>query len=478
MPMADNSAYDVIIIGAGPGGYVCAIRCAQLGLRVACVELEPALGGTCLRVGCIPSKALLESSEHYLAARKHLKAHGVIVGEVGLDLAATLKRKDKIVRQLTGGVDFLFKKNGIDRLLGRGTLLGKDGDGLHRVAVTADGADSPKTPDNKQIRAKNVIIATGSKVRELPGVQMDGDRIGGSTEALSYPEVPEHLCVIGAGVIGLELGSVWLRLGSKVTVLEYADGPFPGTDQEIRDLAAKLFKRQGFKFEFNVAVTGARTEGDKCIVEANGREPLSCDRVLVAVGRVPNTEGLGLDNVGITANKWGQVPIDSQFKTTAEGIYAIGDVVRGAMLAHKAEEEGVAVAELLATGWCHVDYDTIPNVVYTDPEIATVGKSAAQCEEAGIAVRVGSFPFSANGRAKALGSTDGFVKVVADANTDRVLGVHMIGPRVSELIVEAATAMAFGASSEDMARVCHAHPSLHEVTKEAALAVDGRALHA
>ncbi len=464
--------YDVVVVGAGPGGYVCAIRCAQLGMKVACVELETALGGTCLRVGCIPSKALLESSEHYLAARKHLKSHGVLVGDVGLDLKATMKRKDGIVRQLTRGVAFLFKKNGVDRYEGRGSLLGMGADGLHGVAI--EGKDSAKTPE---IRAKSVIVATGSKVRALPGVQMDWDRIGGSTEALSYPEVPEHLCVIGAGVIGLELGSVWLRLGSKVTVLEYADGPLPGMDEELRKMAGRLFKRQGMKLQYGVKVTGARVEGEGCVVEAEGREPLRCDRVLVAVGRVPNTEGLGLANVGIEPNRWGQIPIDKHFATSADGIYAIGDVVPGPMLAHKAEEEGVAIAEWLATGVCHVDYDTIPGVVYTDPEVAAVGKTEQQCKDAGIEVRVGSFPFAANGRAKALGSTDGFVKIVADAETDRVLGVHMIGPRVSELIVEAVTAMSFHASSEDMARVCHAHPTLHEVTKEAALAVDGRAIH-
>jgi len=465
-----TTTYDVVVIGAGPGGYVCAIRCAQLGLKTACIELEKALGGTCLRVGCIPSKALLESSEHYLAARRHLKDHGVMVGDVQLDLAKTMGRKDKIVRQLTGGIGFLFKKNKVTRLHGRGTLTGIT-DGLHGVAVS-EGDDAATT-----VRAKNVIIATGSKVRELPGVAMDWDRIGGSTEALSYPEVPGHLCVIGAGVIGLELGSVWARLGAKVTVLEYADLPLPGTDTEIRKLAAKIFKRQGMKLRYGVKVTGARIEGDKCIVESEGGEPLQCDRVLVAVGRVPNTEGLGLENVGLAANKWGQVEIDDHFETGVPGLYAIGDCVRGAMLAHKAEEEGVAIAERIATGWGHVDYDTIPNVVYTDPEVATVGKTAEQCEADGIEVRVGKFPFSANGRAKALGSTEGFVKVVARADTDRVVGVHMIGPRVSELIVEAATAMAFGASSEDMARVCHAHPTLHEVTKEAALAVDGRAIH-
>lgn len=464
-----DTTFDVVVIGAGPGGYVAAIRCAQLGLKTACVEKESRLGGTCLRVGCIPSKALLESSERYLEAREHLAEHGVIAEGVSFDLAKMLARKDEIVSGLTGGVAHLLKKNKVTRLSGHGRLDGR-ADGKNRVVVSGDDGEAAVT-------ATHVILATGSKVAELRGVEMDWDRIGGSTEALSYPEVPEHLVVIGAGVIGLELGSVWCRLGAKVTVLEYADRCLPMLDTDIGKQATRIFKKQGMAMHFGVRVTGARVEGDGCVVEADGKDPVHCDRVLVAVGRVPYTDGLGLDTVGITLDERGRVPVDDHFKTSAEGVYAIGDVIRGMMLAHKAEEEGVAIAEMLGTGWGHVNYDAIPNVIYTDPEIATVGPSQAELEAAGTPIRVGSFPFKANGRARALGNTHGLVKIIAHAETDRVLGVHMIGPRVSELIIEAAMAVSFGASSEDIARVCHAHPTLHEVVKEAALAVDGRAIH-
>ncbi len=466
---AENQPFDVVVIGAGPGGYVAAIRAAQLGFRTACIEKEPRLGGTCLRVGCIPSKALLESSERYVEAQHHLADHGVNVSGVGLDLAKMMQRKEGIVTSLTDGIAFLLKKNKITRLTGHGRLAGTGADGLTQVAV--DG-DTPAT-----LSARHVVLATGSQVAVLPGIDMDWDRIGGSTEALSWPEVPEHLVVIGAGVIGLELGSVWQRLGAKVTVLEYADGPLPGMDGEVRKRAKRIFKKQGLDMHFGVRVTGARVEGDGCVVEADGREPITCDRVLLAVGRKPNTEGLGLDTLGIQTDKRGRIEVGAHFATSAAGVYAIGDVIQGPMLAHKAEEEGVAVAEYLATGYGHVDYDAIPGVVYTEPEIASVGKTEEELKAADIPYRKGSFPFSPNGRAKALGATDGFVKILAHAETDRVLGVHMIGPRVGELIVEAAMAMSFSASSEDIARVCHAHPTLHEVTKEAALAVDGRALH-
>ena len=464
-----DSTFDVVVIGGGPGGYVAAIRAAQLGFKTACVEKEARLGGTCLRVGCIPSKALLESSERYLEAKEHLADHGVTVEGVGLDLAKMLARKDEIVSGLTGGVAHLLKKNGVTHLSGHGSLAGREGD-KNRVVIKGDAGES-------EVSATHVILATGSKVAELPGVEMDWDRIGGSTEALAYPEVPKHLVVIGAGVIGLELGSVWSRLGAKVTVLEYAKRCLPMMDADIAKQATRIFKRQGLTMKFGVRVTGARTEGEGCVVEAEGIDPISCDRVLVAVGRVPYTEGLGLDSVGITVDERGRVPVDEHFKTSAEGVYAIGDVIRGMMLAHKAEEEGVAVAELLATGWGHVNYDAIPNVIYTDPEIATVGKSQEELEAEGVPIRTGSFPFKANGRARAIGNTHGLVKIIAHAETDRVLSVHMIGPRVGELIIEAAMAISFGASSEDIARVCHAHPTLHEVVKEAALDVDDRALH-
>lgn len=469
--MSEIQQYDVVVIGAGPGGYVAAIRAAQLGLHTACIEKEPALGGTCLRVGCIPSKALLESSERFLEAQSHLAEHGVDVSGVSLNLDKMMARKTKIVTGLTDGVAFLLKKNKIDRHTGHGKLLGRGEDGQVRISVTAD--DGSET----EITGKNVILATGSSVATLPGLEMDWDRVGGSTEALSWPEVPKHLVVIGAGVIGMELGSVWNRLGSQVTVLEYADRPLPGQDLEVSKRMKRVFKKQGFDMHFGVRVTGARVDGDSCIVEADGQDPITCDRVLVAVGRKPNTVNLGLENLQIETSKRGRIPVDGNWMTSAPGVFAIGDVKPGPMLAHRAEEEGVAVSEFIGTGHGHVDYSAIPGVVYTEPEVAAVGQTEEQLKEAGIPYRKGSFPFAPNARAKALGQTEGFVKILAHAETDRVLGVHMIGPRVGELIVEATMAMSFSASSEDIARICHAHPTLHEVVKEAALAVDGRAIH-
>lgn len=473
------SSHDLVVIGAGPGGYVAAIRAAQLGLNVGCIEKEPQLGGTCLRVGCIPSKALLESSEKFAEAGHELAVHGVKVSKVELDLAAMLKRKDEVVKANTTGVDFLFKKNKITRYLGHGRFAGRDGAGV-RLAV--DGKDGVQ-----EIIATRVIIATGSSVFRLPGVEFDDDRIGSSTEALAYPEVPGHLVVIGAGFIGLELGSVWSRLGAKVTVLEYLDRILPGMDSETAEAALKLFKKQGLEFRLNTKVTGARVEargkgkkgeGASCIVEIAGADPIRCDRVLVAVGRVPNTEKLGLDAIGVALDARGRVPINEHFETTAAGVFAIGDVVRGAMLAHKAEDEGVACAEYIVTGYGHVNYDAIPGVAYTQPEIASVGKSEDELKAAGTPYRKGVFYFKANGRARALNQTDGFVKIVAHAETDRVLGVHILGPRAGDLIAEAVAALEFGASSEDVARCCHAHPTLPEAIKEAALAVSGRAIHA
>ncbi|MEM7587784.1 MAG: dihydrolipoyl dehydrogenase [Acidobacteriota bacterium] len=466
----EEHEHDLVVIGSGPGGYVAAIRAAQLGLNTACVEKEPALGGTCLRVGCIPSKALLEASERYEETRHGLAKFGVTVEGVGFDLAAMLDHKDKTVTALTQGVAGLFKKNKITRYEGHGRL-----DGPGKVVVESGAAGEGAT--TATLRAKHVILATGSEVATLPGVEMDWDRIGSSTEALSYPEVPGHLVVIGAGYIGLELGSVWARLGAKVTVLEYLDRILPGMDGDTAKRALQIFKKQGIDFRLGTRVTGARVEGEQCIVEAEGMEPITCDRVLVAVGRRPYTENLGLSTVGIELDERGRVPVDEHFRTAAEGVYAIGDVIVGPMLAHKAEHEGVACAEFLATGIGHVNYDAIPGIVYTHPEIATVGKSEEQLEEAGIKYRKGKFPFSANGRAKALAQTDGQVKVLADAETDRVLGVHIIGPRAGDLIAEAAVAMEFGASSEDIARSVHAHPTLAEAVKEAALAVDKRTIN-
>ena len=459
-----QQTHDVVVIGAGPGGYVAAIRAAQLGLSVACVDREKVLGGTCLRIGCIPSKALLESSEHYAAAKHDLKAHGVNVGEVTLDLPTMLKRKEAVVRQLTNGIASLFKKNKITAYEGRARIAG-----LGKVIV--EGAE------RTEITAKHIILATGSKPATIKGVEFVADRIGSSTEALSYPEVPEHLVVIGAGYIGLELGSVWQRLGAKVTVLEYLDRILPGMDLETAREAEKVFKKQGIEFRLGSKVVGATVEGNKCTVVVEGSAPLVCDRVLVSVGRTPNTTDIGLETVNIVPDARGYIPIDGHFATAAPNIYAIGDIVRGPMLAHKAEEEGVACAEHIAGGYGHVNYDCIPGIVYTHPEIATVGKSEEQLTEAGIAYRKGVFPFMANGRAKALAQTDGRVKILADAKTDRVLGVHIIGPRAGDLIAEAVAAIEFGASSEDIARTCHAHPTLAEVMKEAALAVAGREIH-
>ena len=460
-----SAQHDLLVIGAGPGGYVAAIRAAQLGMNVGCIEKEPALGGTCLRIGCIPSKALLESSELFHEAQTSFASHGIRVSGVSVDLKAMLDRKDKIVATLTRGVDSLFKKNKITRYAGHATLRGPG-------KVSVEGSS-----ERAELTAKSIIIATGSKPAPLPGIELDGDRIGTSTEALSYPEVPGHLVVIGAGYIGMELGSVWRRLGAKVTVLEYFDRILPGMDSEIAAEAQKLFARQGFEFRLGTKVLSARRQGNQCVVECKGSDPIMCDRVLLAAGRIPNAERLGLDSVGVKLDEKGRINVDDKFATSAAGIFAIGDVIRGPMLAHKAEEEGIACVELIARGYGHVDYNSIPGVVYTHPEIATVGKSEDDLKKENVPYRRGAFFFRANGRAQSLGQIDGKVKVLAHAETDRLLGVHIIGPRAGDLIAEAASAMAFGASSEDIARCSHAHPTLAEAFKEAALAVDGRAIH-
>ena len=458
-------SHDLIVIGGGPGGYVAALRAAQLGLDVACIEKDQALGGTCLRVGCIPSKALLESSELYEKARRGLGKHGIVTPDVGLDLARMLQRKDKVVSSLTRGIAGLIRKNKVTRYTGTARFVsGK------RLEVIRSGGKS-------QLEAAHIVIATGSCAATLPGVALDGDRIGTSTEALSYGEVPDSLAVIGAGYIGLELGSVWRRLGSRVVVLEYLDRILPGMDAEIAAMAHKILAKQGIEFRLGARVTGARFDGKRCTVEVAEEEPVQCDRVLVAVGRKPNTEGLGLEAAGVKLDDRGRVDVDEHFRTSADGIYAIGDVIRGPMLAHKAEEEGVACVERIVTGYGHVNYDAIPGVAYTHPEIASVGKTEEQLAESGTPYRKGKFPFVANGRAQALADSDGFVKVLADERTDRVLGVHIIGPRAGDLIAEAAVAIEFGASSEDIARSSHAHPTLAETMKEASLAADGRALH-
>lgn len=465
MTVNEIPQHDLIVIGAGPGGYVAAIRAAQLGLNVGVVEKEPVLGGTCLRIGCIPSKALLESSELLAEAKKSFGRHGVKLEGVSLDLPAMMRRKNDVVTALTKGIEGLFKKNRITRYTGKGRLAGPG-----RVAV--DGPEG-----TTELAAGKILIASGSRSASISGVVLDGERVGTSTEALAYPEVPGRLVVIGAGAIGLELGSVWNRLGAQVTVLEYFDRVLPGLDREISDEAHKVFKKQGLEFKLGVRVTAARAEGDRAVVEYDGGEPIPCDRVLVAVGRAPMTEGLGLETVGIEIDPKGRIPVDDHYRTKAEGVFAIGDVIGGAMLAHKAEEEGVACVEEIVTGYGHVNYDAIPNIVYTMPEVAAVGKTEEQLNEAGVAYKKGVFPFIANGRARALGQIDGKVKILADAETDRILGVHIIGPRAGDLIAEAAVAIEFGASAEDLARATHAHPTLSEVLKEAALGVAGRSIH-
>ncbi len=458
--------HDLLILGAGPGGYVAAIRAAQLGLDVACVEKESALGGTCLRVGCIPSKALLESSEAFhQAASGSLKIHGVDVEGVKLNLKSMMKRKTRVVNALTQGVAGLFKKNKVTRYTGHGRLAGPG-------KVVVEGADG-----SEEIEAGKILIATGSRSADLPGVDLDYDRIGTSTEALSYATVPESLVVIGAGFIGLELGSVWARLGAKVTVLEYLDRILPGLDLELAELAQKILAKQGLTFLLGAKVTGARVDGDHAVVEVDGGDPIEAERVLLSVGRVPVTGDIGLDTVGIETDARGRIPVGEGFETKAAGIFAIGDVIEGPMLAHKAGDEGVACVERIVTGYGHVNYDVIPGIVYTHPEVACVGRTEEELKEAGIVYKKGAFPFIANGRARAIGETDGLVKVLAEKSTDRVLGIPILGPRAGDLIAEAAAAMEFGATSEDIARTCHAHPTLSEVVREAALAVDGRALH-
>ena len=465
-----NDNFDLVVIGSGPGGYIAAIRGAQLGMRVACIEKDATLGGTCLNVGCIPSKALLESSEKFHEAHAGMESHGVKLAGVELDLGAMMERKAGVVKQLTDGVAFLFKKNKVERVNGFGRLAG-DG----KVEVL-----DPEGNVSRTLAAKNILVATGSVVSTIPGVELDYDRVATSNEAIAYPEVPEHLVVIGAGVIGLELGSVWSRLGAKVTVLEYMDTMLPGFDKDVGKLAARLFKKQGLELNFGVRVTKAVPQGDKALIEyQEGEETktITADRCLVAVGRRPMTEGIGAEKVGLAIDKRGRITVDEHFRTNVPGVFAIVDVIPGPMLAHKAEHEGVAAVEFMAGQGGHVNYDAIPNVIYTHPEIASLGKTTAELKEAGIPFKQGKFPFSANGRAKALAQTDGFVKILAHAETDRILGAQIIGPRAGALIAELAVGVEFSASSEDIARSVHAHPTLAEVVKEAALGVAGRTLN-
>jgi len=461
--------YDLVIIGAGPGGYVCAIRAAQLGLKTALVEKRHALGGTCLNVGCIPSKALLESSELYEMAREQVSAHGIVLSDVALDLKTMLARKSGVVQSLTDGVAMLMKKNKVTVLNGRGMLTGPG-----TLTVHGDAGETA-------VAAKSICLAMGSEAVELPFLPFDGDRIVSSTEALDFSSVPKHLVVIGAGAVGLELGSVWRRLGAKVTVVEMLPTITPFADRQMAKALQRALTEQGMEFRLDTKLADGRVlkKSVKLTVENAKTETdeISCDKVLVAVGRKPNTTGTGLETIGVALDEQGRVAVDDHFRTNLEGIYAIGDLVRGPMLAHKAEEEGVALAEQVAGLPGHVNYEAIPNVVYTDPELAMVGRTEAELKEAGEPFNTGRFQFRANGRAKSLGQETGMVKILADKETDRILGVHMVGPRVSELIAEAVVAMEFSASAEDLARTCHAHPTLSEVVKEAALAVDKRALH-
>ncbi len=465
-------SHDLIVIGTGPGGYVCAIRAAQLGLSVAVVEKSATHGGTCLNVGCIPSKALLHASELFDEASHGFAGMGIDVAPK-LNLTKMLAFKDEGVKGNVDGVAYLLKKNKVEHFHGTGRVLGSG-----KVEVTFINGEK------KTLEAKSIVIATGSDVAKLPGIEIDEKTIISSTGALTLPQVPKRLLVVGAGVIGLELGSVWRRLGSKVTVVEYLDRILPGTDTEVARSFQRILEKQGFVFKLGTKVTKVEKSGmltgQKVMVEpaAGGTpEAIDADVVLVAIGRVPYTEGLGLAEAGIALDERRRIKVDAHFATSVPGVYAIGDVIAGPMLAHKAVDEGVAVAEILAGQAGHVNYDVIPGVVYTAPEVATVGKTEEELKAAGIAYNVGKFPFTANGRAKVNKTTDGFVKVLADAATDRILGVHMIGPHVGELIAEAAVIMEFGGSAEDLARTCHAHPTLAEAVKEAALSVAKRPIH-
>ncbi len=463
--------YDLVVIGGGPGGYVAAIRAAQLGLSTACVEGRGALGGTCLNVGCIPSKALLQSSEKFADANKHFAAHGISLPSVVLDLPTMMSRKAKVVKDLTAGVEFLFKKNKVDYIKGWGSIP-KAGE----VAVALEDGGS------QTLSAERILIATGSESTPLPGIEVDENQIVTSTGALELGKVPETLVVIGAGVIGLELGSVWSRLGAKVTVVEFLDRILPGMDGEIAKQTQRVLTKQGLKFKLGKKVTSAvaGAEGVRLTLEAakgGGEEAMEAETVLLSIGRRPFTEGLGLKELGVAMDNRGFIQVDGTFETSVPGIFAIGDCVPGPMLAHKAEEDGVAAVETMAGQNGHVDYNLVPGVVYTWPEVAGVGKTEEQLKDEGVAYNVGKFPFTANSRARANADTDGMVKILADKHSDRVLGVHILGPLAGDLLAEAVIAMEFGASAEDIARTCHSHPGMGEAVKEAALAVAGRAIH-
>ena len=467
--MEDN--FDLVVIGGGPGGYVCAIRAAQLGLKTACVESRGALGGTCLNVGCIPSKSLLNLSENYHKAKKDFNQQGIEIAGIKLNIEKMMSNKNKSIQVLTKGVEFLFKKNKVTYLKGKGVVFSKND-------VVVYGSNNSRS----NIKAKNIVIATGSEVASLPGIEIDEKNIVSSTGALSFDKVPKKLAVIGGGYIGLEMGSVWSRLGSDVTVIEYLDFITPGMDREVSNEFQKILTKQGIKFKMGSKVNTVNSKGDFCNIsytdiKNSKEEKIEVDKVLVAVGRKPYTEGLNLSKVGVKLDNKGRIEVNNKLQTSVENIYAIGDVIKGPMLAHKAEDEGIAVAEILAGQAGHVNYDVIPGVVYTSPEVATVGKTEEQLKSENQSYKVGKFPFLANSRAKVNNETDGFVKILADSKTDKVLGVHIIGPHCGDMIAEMALAMEFGASAEDIARTCHAHPTHTEAIKEAALAVDKRPIH-
>lgn len=468
-----SDVYDLVVIGGGPGGYVAAIRAAQLGLKTAVVESRGKLGGTCLNVGCIPSKALLQSSHHYEVAEKEFAHHGIQTSGLKVDLKTMLGRKDKVVEDLTNGIEFLMKKNKIDYVVGFGEITA-----VGEVSVTP----AEKGGKKQVLKTENIMIATGSEVTPLPGIEIDEKLIVSSTGALSLPKVPKSIVVIGAGVIGLELGSVWRRLGAEVTVVEFLDVVLPGMDAEVSKNMGRILKKQGMKLKLKTKVTGAKKSKSGVTLSMESRdggktETLKADIVLVAIGRRPFTEKLGLDKMGVTVDERGFIPVDEDYQTNIEGIYAVGDVVGGAMLAHKAEEEGAACSEIIAGQSGHVDYATIPGIVYTHPEVASVGKTEEQLKESGIEYTSGKFPFSANSRARTNADADGFVKILADKKTDALLGCHIVGPAAGDLIQEIVVAMELSASAEDVARICHGHPGLSEAVKEAALSAGGRALH-
>ena len=465
----DNN-FDVIVIGGGPGGYVCAIRAAQLGLKTACVESRGTLGGTCLNVGCIPSKSLLNMSESYHKAHKEFQSQGIEFSDLKLNLDKMMSSKNKSVQTLTKGIEFLFKKNKVTYLKGKGVLFSEND------VVVYEG--EKKT----SYKSKNIVLATGSAPSSLPGIEIDEQNIVSSTGALEFKEVPKNFAVIGGGVIGLEMGSVWSRLGSNVTVLEYLDHITPGMDKEVSSEFLKILTKQGIKFKLSSKVTAVTNKGNQVEVsfennQTSQKEVMLVDKVLVSVGRKPYTEGLNLNKLGIKKDPQGRIEVNEKLQSSIKNIYAIGDIIKGPMLAHKAEEEGIAVAEIIAGQAGHVNYNTIPSVIYTSPEVAVIGKTEEELKKENINYKVGKFPFLANSRAKVNNEPDGFVKILAESQTDRVLGVHMIGPHTGDLIAEMALAMEFGASAEDIARTCHAHPTYTEAVKEAALAIDKRAIH-